>query len=310
MGRVSVCVPVYNPGRYLRPALDSILAQNAVDFDVAVVDDCSDEPIEALVRGHADERLSLHRNKRRLGLVGNWNHCLELARGEYVTIFHQDDVMRPGNLYRKASLLDTHPEIGFVYSNSGRIDATGSQLGEYGVPQPTKDAISPGWRLFQMVAETGNPVPCPGVMVRADCYRSLGLFDPRVPFAADLEMWLRLASKYDFGYLADRLVSVRVHAAQETARFSATGRDYEDVLRALDLVRARVMSPECMHYLPDCYRTLARQARAMARWNMRDGHLGTCLRYARVWRRATERAASRTPNGGSRTGKTSFANPP
>ena len=292
MFRVSVCIPVFNPGTFLASAIDSVLGQSFSDFELLIVDDASTQPVEATAARCNDARVRFEKNQHNLGLVGNWNRCLQVAQAEYVTIFHQDDLMRSDNLARKVRLLDEHGEIGFVYSNVDRINANGDLLGDYPIPQPQEDANFPGSHLFEMVARTGNPIACPTVMARTECYRKYGGFDARLPFATDLEMWLRLAAHCHVGYVAEPLTSLRVHPGQETARFSSTGRDYQDVLRALDIVFVEDLPPECAQYARAIYHTLARQSQVMARWQIRQGKISSGLGYAGVALKSARRAAS------------------
>lgn len=291
--KVSVCIPVFNPGPFLTEAIDSVLAQSFADFELLVVDDASTQPVEAAVSRYNDPRLQFKKNPHNLGLVGNWNRCLALAGGEYITIFHQDDVMTPSNLAAKARMLDTHARVGFVYSNVDRWNAVGDRIGSYPIRQPAEDAILPGFQLFEMVARLGNPVACPAVIARSECYQKLGFFDLRLPFATDLEMWLRLAAHYDIGYIAAPLVSIRVHSQQETSRFSSTGKDYQDVLAALDSIFARNLPADCARHARQAYHTLAMQSQGMARWKLRQGKIGPSLRYAAVALKSTARAAFR-----------------
>jgi len=289
---VSVCIPVYNPGSYLRPAVDSVLAQDFTDFELIVVDDASNPPALSTLDGLGDSRIRLFRNPANLGLVGNWNRCLELARGRYLAIFHQDDVMRHDNLSLKAALLEANPSAGMVYSNISRIDQEGRVIAGHWTEQPGVDTVMKGCTLYALVARQGNPVSCPSVMVRAECYKELGCFDPRLAFAVDLEMWLRIASRYDVGYFAQRLICQRQHPTQETARFAGSGRDYEDVLKALEIAFSADLPTDCARHASEAYRTLSRQARAMARWKLRQTHFRSSARYLSVAAKAVLSAVS------------------
>jgi len=280
--KVSVCIPVYNPGSFLASAIDSVLTQSFTDFELLVIDDASSQPVEDTIARYADSRLRFERNSRNLGLVGNWNRCLMLARGEYVTIFHQDDIMAQSNLLRKVDFLDRHSNVGFVYSDVDRISTTGDKIGCYPIAQPQSDAIFDGSQFYKMVASTGNPVPCPAVLARAECFQNWGGFDSRLPFATDLEMWLRLAIHCDIGYIAKALVALRVHPGQETARFIFSGKDYQDVLAALNLIYSRDLPWEYARYARQTYRTLGAQASAMARWRLRQGKIRLALSYGMV----------------------------
>jgi glycosyltransferase involved in cell wall biosynthesis len=280
--KVTVCIPTYNPDNFLHSAIRSVLDQDFTDFELLVVDDCSSQPVEGHLRTIVDNRISFFRNPRNLGLVGNWNRCLELANGQYVTLLHHDDLMAAQNLSLKAAMLDAHHNIGFVFSNIRRMDEHGRVIGGHWTQQPENDTVMPGHCLFSMVASAGNPVSCPSVMMRAASLKSVGHFDHRLPFATDLEMWLRLARRSDVGYIAAPLIFQRVHSRQETARFQGTGRDYTDVLRSLGIAFSGPMPQEYRRYERPAYRTLCSQSIAMARWKVRQGEVVRAAKYAAV----------------------------
>ena len=123
--KISVCIPVYNGSNYIAESIESVLAQTYKDFELIVVDNCSTDNTEEIVRNFNDPRLEYFRNKKNLGIVGNHNHCLGVAKGEYICIWHHDDVMLPDNLKFKVQLLDDQPEVGFVHSNIIMIDDKG-----------------------------------------------------------------------------------------------------------------------------------------------------------------------------------------
>jgi Glycosyl transferase family 2 len=215
---VSVCVPAFNGARYIGAALRSVLAQTFRDFELLVVDDASIDGTRPVVEAVRDERVRLVANRFRLGLVANWNRCLELSRGRYVTLFHQDDLMAPENLEAKVRFLEAEPTVGFVHSNVTQIDADGRWLSEsWSEPSGADDeGRHEGAIYFRRLLSGGNPVCAPSVLVRRAVFDQVGGFDPRLPFAADWEMWMRIALFHDVGYLARSLVSYRRHGAMET----------------------------------------------------------------------------------------------
>ena len=94
---VSICIPTYNGSQYLEACLDSVLSQSYPDFEVVIVDDQSSDNTWDLLNQYAarDNRIRLFRNEQNLGLVGNWNRCLELAQGEWIKFVFQDDWITP-----------------------------------------------------------------------------------------------------------------------------------------------------------------------------------------------------------------------
>src|ERR1700722_13168325 len=84
--RISICIPTYNGREHLRECLDSVRAQNYQDFEVLICDDQSSDETLGFARelAQGDERFRFIQNPRRLGLVGNWNNCVAISRGEWV----------------------------------------------------------------------------------------------------------------------------------------------------------------------------------------------------------------------------------
>jgi len=93
-------MPTWNGEPFVADALQSVLAQGYGDFELLVLDDASTDGTLDVVSGLRDARIRIHRNRRRLGLAANWNRCLELAGGEYVKLFFQDDLLAPDGLER------------------------------------------------------------------------------------------------------------------------------------------------------------------------------------------------------------------
>ena len=221
---VSVCMPAFNGVRYIGAAIRSVLEQTFEEFELLVIDDSSSDGTPDVVEAVRDERVRLVRNPFRLGLVGNWNRCLELSRGECVTVFHQDDLMAPDNLESKLRFLAEQMTVGLVHSNVVEIDAEGGLLSEtwYYPPRSDDEGRHDGAAYFQRLVTGVNIVCAPSVVMRREVFERLGGFDPRLPFTADWEMWLRTALFYDVGYLMRPLVRYRRHNGMETVKFSSS----------------------------------------------------------------------------------------
>ncbi|MGZ4038071.1 MAG: glycosyltransferase family 2 protein, partial [Bacteroidia bacterium] len=90
---VSICIPVYNGGHYLRQCIESCLEQAFSDYEIVVCDDGSTDGSIQVIEAYAAQhpKIRFYRNPQNLGLVGNWNRCLEEAKGEWVKFVFQDD---------------------------------------------------------------------------------------------------------------------------------------------------------------------------------------------------------------------------
>src|SRR5215469_9423210 len=82
--KISVCLPTFNGAKYVRQAIDSILAQSFQDFELIVCDDRSSDDTPQMVRAYADrdDRVKFTTNSERLGLFRNYNECISKARGQ------------------------------------------------------------------------------------------------------------------------------------------------------------------------------------------------------------------------------------
>jgi GT2 family glycosyltransferase/MoaA/NifB/PqqE/SkfB family radical SAM enzyme len=218
---VSVCIPAYNGEKYLAESIQSVLDQTLQHFELIIVDDHSTDGTKRVVDSFRDPRIQYVRNPERLGLTGNWNRCVEMAKGEFICLFHQDDVMLPENLERKVRLLAEDEKIGMVYSD---VEIVGPrreirQLHWFNKTDLARDSVLPGAEFFRMLILGENLVCCPSTVVRRKCYEQLGGFDATLPYTTDWEMWLRIALFFDIGFLASPLVLYRVHESNETFHF-------------------------------------------------------------------------------------------
>lgn len=209
---VSVCLPTYNGETFIKEALDSVIGQTYRDFELLVVDDGSTDRTLDIVQSLSDPRIQLHRNPTRLGIPANWNRCLELAAGEFVCVFHQDDVMLPENLERKVQLLSADETVGFVHSAVETLaeESAPSAFADW-IEAATDDTLWDGPEYFRTLLLNGNRVCAPTVLARRSALLEQGGFDPDLGFACDYAMWLRLCLTYRVGFLARPLVRYRWH---------------------------------------------------------------------------------------------------
>jgi len=94
----SVCIPVYNGCLFLEETLDSIIAQNYDNLEIVIQDDASKDDSWALIESYAKKYpfVSAARNGENVGLSANWNKVVNRARGEYILVTAQDDLLEPG----------------------------------------------------------------------------------------------------------------------------------------------------------------------------------------------------------------------
>ncbi len=115
MSRVSVLMPVYNvKEEYLRESIESILNQTFTDFEFIILDDCSSNNVEEIVKSYGDDRIRFYRNSENLGIAKSRNKLMDLARGEYSALMDNDDISHPERLKKQVDFLDNNPDISIL----------------------------------------------------------------------------------------------------------------------------------------------------------------------------------------------------
>jgi glycosyltransferase involved in cell wall biosynthesis len=286
MPLVSVGIPTYNGAKHLRESIESVLAQTFKDFELVLIDDLSHDETWAIAQEYSrqDPRISAVRNSKTLGLVGNFNRCIELTKGRYVCVWHQDDVMRPENIEKKVAVLETNPQVGFVHSNVLMIDDQGQVLSEHWESDSTRDYVYSGRKFFLRMVEPGkNFVCCPSVLARRECYERLGNFHGELYFTCDWELWMRFSLYYDVGCLGAPLVHFRRHRGSESYRIEGSISEIEQ-----ELLAKRLVLTHHGHRIPDAAKLkksvvvgIAREELLRARMAFSEGR--TSEGWNRLW---------------------------
>jgi glycosyltransferase involved in cell wall biosynthesis len=203
-------MPVYNPGRFLREAVDSVLAQTYPAFELIVIDDASnDGSADYLAQcARTDARVRVFRQPQNLGIVAARNRAFAEARGDaaYYAILDSDDVALPDRLEQQVAFLEAHPDHALVGGHTLIIDEHSAEIGirRY----PTEYA-----QICQTITRH-NPFAQPAVMLRRSALESRDPYDASYPRCQDYELWMRLAAKHPVANLDRPVIRYRISASQ------------------------------------------------------------------------------------------------
>lgn len=210
---LSVCIPTYRGAAHLRAAIDSVLAQDFRDFELVIVDDNSpDDTTTAIVNAYRDSRILYMRNATNLGPQGNWNHCLEVARGKYFKLLPQDDELMPGCLRQQVEVLERDVEKAIALTFCARviIGPDGKLLMHRGYPAHSGRIAGHGV-IRRCVRRGTNLIGEPGaVMFRRELAQRIGPFSAENPYVIDLDYWFRLLATGDAYHERQPLASFRI----------------------------------------------------------------------------------------------------
>jgi len=194
MPHVSVIIPVFNSAHLIGHALRSVFAQTYTDFDVVVVDDGSrdQEALLAVLREWTD-RVHYVRQENG-GPASARNTGIARAEGELIAFLDADDEWLPDKLARQVEYFSRYPETGLLHT--AVIDETRPQAVQGGPPR------SAFCDLFHTVFFVNTLT----VMIPRRVLQTVGTFDERREVhIEDWDLWLRIAARHPFGYLAEPL---------------------------------------------------------------------------------------------------------
>lgn len=208
--RVSVIIPTYNRADFIGEAVESVLKQGFVDFELIVIDDGSTDNTRTVLETFTDERLIVHFQPNS-GRSHARNKGLRQARGEYITFLDSDDVYLPGKLAKSVAFLDAHSEFGMVYTAGSFIDDHGRSL------HVIYKAHDQGSIYSKIAFFTPLTILLPTVMVRSSVMAEVGEFDESLHRFEDTDMWRRIAKAYSIGALDEVTCLIRTHENNELA---------------------------------------------------------------------------------------------
>lgn len=204
---VSVIMPAYNAGKYLRPAVESVLDQSLREWELILIDDGSADGAVDDIATIDDPRIRILRQAKNNGKSAAMNRALTVARGRYYALHDADDLAHPTRLERQAACLDANPELAGVFC-CHEVILDGRALA------PTLHAKSVE-DCAQDVAEERMPAHDPTAMYRVSMVRDIS-YSEDLRLAQGVDYILRIGEKFPLMVMAECLYSYRVHAQSIT----------------------------------------------------------------------------------------------
>jgi glycosyltransferase involved in cell wall biosynthesis len=244
---ISICIPTYNGEKYLKDCLLSIVSQTYHNTEIIIVDDCSSDGTTAIVEQFMkeDKRIILSRNEKNLGLVGNWNRSLALAKGEWVKFVFQDDLIAKDCIQK---MYDASEGKSLVVSDRAFI------YDEF-VPAEIREHYSTNMLTLKKLLNTNVPVfissekvsqfaadhislnfigEPTAVLFKKNIIEKIGVFNTDLSQICDLEYWLRIATAEGMVYIPEELISFRIHSSSTTSQNVISGTKFKP--RYIDVI--------------------------------------------------------------------------
>jgi glycosyltransferase involved in cell wall biosynthesis len=218
---LSVIIPTYNRSGYVRDCLIALRESGVPDLDIIVADDGSTDDTREVTA--ATDRMARYLWQPNSGTPATArNKGFAISKGRYVGFLDCDDAWLPGAPAKAVGYLDRHPEVDVLFAEARMgnpqegyvswIESSG-QAEFFRLPHREPE---PGLRIlergpfFRRMA-VRNPVFIGACVLRREAFEKVGMFEPTLCGAADWELWLRLASAFTYGYMAEPLAIYTRH---------------------------------------------------------------------------------------------------
>jgi glycosyltransferase involved in cell wall biosynthesis len=210
MSRASVVITCYNQEEYIGAAIESVVQQTRYDaiVEIIVVDDGSTDDSEVVIQGWADRCEKIHYcYQENQGVSAARNEGIRRSSADYIAFLDGDDLWCEDRLKHQLKSAKEHPDVGLFYGDvySFEGDPSDRTRGYCSTFEHDDEDVLPKLYLH------GAPILLSTTLINCECFRTVGLFDPRLRRGQDTDMWLRIASAYPIQHIPRPLVLKRQH---------------------------------------------------------------------------------------------------
>lgn len=210
--KITVLMPAYNSEKFIREAIESILAQTYKDFEFLIVcEPCTDNTVE-IIKQFKDPRIKLILNKKKLGLAKSLNIGIHDSRGEYIARMDTDDIAFSNRLELQYDGIKNDPEAALVTSYYYEIDENKNRI------RTVKDGVTS--EEFYFLLNFRNCIGHSTVMFNKVIVRDEFNGYSEKEESEDFDLWLRIVKKYKIIKLHRMLMEIRHYPSSKSMRFS------------------------------------------------------------------------------------------
>lgn len=234
----SVMIPVYNCAVFLEDTLQCVLQQAPAPdkMEIVVVDDCSTDNPEEVVQRLGGGRVKYVRQPKNLGHTGNFETCLSLSKGRLIHLLHGDDRVLPGFYEAFTSLFEKNPSLMAAFCRHHYIDEHNN------IKFPSTEWINGAGEFkdfFNQVTRC-QIIQTPSIVVKREVYEKIGMFDHRLSWCEDWEMWARIGKNYPVGYINTVLAEYRMHTRSNSGKYILSGENIRDLKRGIAIINSYI----------------------------------------------------------------------
>ncbi len=199
---LSVILPVFNTGRYVANAINSILGQTFRDFELLIVEDGSIDNSLAVIKSFNDPRIKVYERQKNGGKVNACNQVVFDCAGKYLTIHDSDDISDPRRFEKQLEFLEDHPEFGMCGTQFYEMNQKGQRMRAI--------ALETDPRKLRNLIAVDSQFHGPTMIFRRDILDEIGGLYRDFRNKEDVDLSMRIAEKYPVANLNEYLYYYRL----------------------------------------------------------------------------------------------------
>ena len=201
--QLSIIMPAFNSGKYIREAIFSVLNQTFHDFELIVINDGSTDNTREIIHSFTDDRIKYFENLRNMGIVFSRNKGLELVSGKFIGMVDSDDIIYPEKFQKQIDFLKNNPKYDMVGAWARFIDEDGNRLpGGWKLNAPSN--LIPSIMLFK------NYFLQSAVVYRHECIKNF-TFKEGFDILEDYLLWIEFLENHKAYNYKGFLLKYRIH---------------------------------------------------------------------------------------------------
>lgn len=207
---VSVIIPSYNSGEYITETINSILKQSYKNIEIIVVDDGSTDRTARILQNYIKNNNIKYILQENRGVSRARNTGIASSKGGIVALCDADDVWVENKLELQVPLFNNQ-DVALVY---GGTEVFGDDID---IDMDHSKAFKRGGIFDDLMR--GNFICTSSTLIRKEVIKKVGGFDEKLKFVEDLDLWLRITSKYKADFTPERVVKYRIHSGNTSSNY-------------------------------------------------------------------------------------------
>lgn len=218
-------IPTYNAAKTVEETLRSILSQTYINLEIVIVDNASNDNTISIIKKFHDPRIKIIVHEKNLGAEGNFNRCIQLANGDYIAIYHADDLYSKTIVEKEVEFLESNLESGAVFTMGNIINEKNDIIGKFSIPKKllNKTSIYHFREVLRELLQNGNSfLVCPSAMLRSYIYKNkIKRYREKLfKSASDVDVWIRVLESYPIGILNEEMMNYRLSSTQGSYKYN------------------------------------------------------------------------------------------